>query len=372
MSFAEVGKTQWNELVARSERPSVFQTFGWLTSWWETFKDPSWELLLITATAGDSLVGLAPLYLRPLTPEGRGGHEIRFIGEEHGDYLTLILDRDREGLIELFVEEILRYTKGATRAVLREIPAETGLAHYLRARSSRIASRITVIGEIVCPRLCLTDKQHLETILKKDSLKRHTAKLRKLGQVTVEHYLDVNSIASLLSDFFQQHIVRWSATCYPSLFLNPKNCIFYEKFVLAIANEGHVIFTILRLNARPVAFHLGLASYGDFLWYKPSFDITLAQVSPGEVMLRELLTMAALQQFDTFDFTRGDEAFKRRFASEYRTNLSFMFHRSAIEGIVIRTGRAMKTIVKKGLMSAGLGVLFMKSDDTKAPSIAKQ
>jgi CelD/BcsL family acetyltransferase involved in cellulose biosynthesis len=277
----------------------------------------------------------------------------------------LILDRDREGLIELFVEEILRHARGAIGAVLREIPAETELARYLRTRSARITSRIELVGETICPRLSLTDKHRLETILKKNSLKRHSAKLRKLGQVSVEHHLDAGSIASLLREFFQQHIIRWSATPYPSLFLNPNNCKFYHEVIHALAKEGNIIFTALRLDGRPVAFHLGLASYRDFLWYKPSFDVTLAQVSPGEVMLRELLTMAASKGFDSFDFTRGDEAFKQRFSSEYRTNLSFMIHRSVIKAMVVRAERATKKIVKKWMLG-GLGSLLLKSHDPKA------
>lgn len=361
VSFEEVGKARWNELVARSERPSVFQTFDWHTSWWETFKDPSWELLLIAATAGDSLVGLAPLYLRPLTLEGRGGREIRFIGEGHGDYLTLILDRDREGLVELFVEEILRHAKGATRAVLREIPAETELAHYLRARSSQITSRIGLVGEMICPRLCLADNDHrLNVILKKEGSKTRAAKLYKqlgkLGEITVEHYKDAGQILPLIGDFFQQHIVRWSVTQYPSLFLNPRNCSFYERFIVDLAPDGLVLLSALRLNDRPVAFHLGLASFGDFLYYKPTFDLSFAKLSPGEVLLRELIEMCASQGFEYFDFTRGDEAYKRRFSSEYHTNLSFMVHRSVIGGMVSRTGRATKEIIKNRLFNFGLGL----------------
>lgn len=352
-SFEEIGQTRWNELVEHSERPSVFQTFGWLTSWWETFKISSWDLLLISATKDDQLVGLAPLYLRSIAPSGgRVGRYIGFVGEEHGDYLALILDRNVEGLVELFVKEILRYAR-MMRAIFLEIPAETKFARYLRAWSTRITSRIEFIGETICPRLCLENEARLKATLNKDSLKRHMVKLGKLGQVTVEHHMDSASISPLLSNFFQQHVARWSSTRYPSLFLKPLNCVFYERFVAALTNEKQIIFTVLRLNDQPIAFHLGLVSYGDFLWYKPSFDIAFSQVSPGEVMLRELLMMAVSRQFSVLDFTRGDEAFKRRFASEYRTNISFIIHRNAIEGAMAKIWRTAKVIIKNRLFKSG-------------------
>ena len=56
-----------------------------------------------------------------------------------------------------------------------------------------------------------------------------------------------------------------------------------------------------------------------FLWYKPTFDITLAKHSPGEVLLRQLLLRAIDEEADYFDFGLGDEAFKNRFASSTPT-----------------------------------------------------
>jgi CelD/BcsL family acetyltransferase involved in cellulose biosynthesis len=54
---------------------------------------------------------------------------------------------------------------------------------------------------------------------------------------------------------------------------------------------------------------------GSFLWYKPSFQISLARRSPGEVLLRQLLLTAYAEGAATFDFGIGDEPFKYRFAS---------------------------------------------------------
>lgn len=68
-------------------------------------------------------------------------------------------------------------------------------------------------------------------------------------------------------------------TRYPSLFLKSKNCAFYQNFVPVLAEDKQVIFTVLRLDSQPVAYHLGLVSYGDFLWYKPSFDVSLLSIS---------------------------------------------------------------------------------------------
>lgn len=350
-SFENVGKDAWNGLVGQSEFPSVFQSFGWLTSWWETFREPSWELLLLGISDGKRLFGLAPLFSAPASV--RWGHQrvVRFVGDEHADYSTFIVEPGRPEVVALCIEELQRLARRGTRVELLEVPESTTLARTLLAMGARRASRMDLVHTTECPRVALAgDEEATKRLLGKDSLKRHTSKLRKLGAVTVEHLRQAEQIAPLLDRFFHQHIARWSVTSYPSLFLKAKNREFYERLVRVLAPDGYLVFTVLKLDGTPVAFHLGFRSYGDFYWYKPSFEIRLAHVSPGEVMLRELFVMASSEGYAAFDFLRGNEPFKRRFASSNRTNLSFVIRRSAIEQRIRRAGRWMKRGIKTALV----------------------
>ena len=72
---------------------------------------------------------------------------------------------------------------------------------------------------------------------------------------------------------------------------------------------------MIEFDGRPIAFHFGFSFAGNYLWYKPSFEIALARKSPGEVLLRQLLLAAVQENAYVFDFGLGDEAFKHRFAS---------------------------------------------------------
>jgi hypothetical protein len=66
------------------------------------------------------------------------------------------------------------------------------------------------------------------------------------------------------------------------------------------------------------------------LWYKPAFDIDFRQHSPGEVLIQSLIRYARDHELEEFDFTRGDEAFKSRFASFVSFNCSFLWHRDRL------------------------------------------
>jgi CelD/BcsL family acetyltransferase involved in cellulose biosynthesis len=112
------------------------------------------------------------------------------------------------------------------------------------------------------------------------------------------------------------------------------------------ADTGQLVFTEVRLDDAAVAFHFGFISEGDLIWYKPSFDPALSRVAPGEVLLRELLLLAGERGLTGFDFTRGDEAFKRRFADSERMAETYIFYSSATMAIAARALAAMKSLVK--------------------------
>jgi len=64
-----------------------------------------------------------------------------------------------------------------------------------------------------------------------------------------------------------------------------------------------------------IAAHFGYVFSNHFFWYKPAFEIELAKLSPGEVLLRELMLEMKSREIEYFDFTIGEEAFKARFAT---------------------------------------------------------
>src|SRR5207249_709520 len=128
-----------------------------------------------------------------------------------------------------------------------------------------------------------------------------------------------SAILPHLDEFFEQHVSRWAATPYPSLFHDPAQRAFYQALTPLAAKAGWLRFTRLEWEGRSIAFHFGFCYGGRYLWYKPSFAIALARHSPGEVLLRQLLLAAKNEGSRVFDFGLGDEGFKRRFANQITT-----------------------------------------------------
>jgi CelD/BcsL family acetyltransferase involved in cellulose biosynthesis len=94
---------------------------------------------------------------------------------------------------------------------------------------------------------------------------------------------------------------------------------------------------------------LGLCSRDDFLWYKPSFDTALAECSPGEVLLKNLISHAQEKGFASLDFTRGAEAFKSRFSSQVDYNQSILWVRGSFNRMVTRLERSLRSAARRVL-----------------------
>src|SRR5262249_39498421 len=133
-----------------------------------------------------------------------------------------------------------------------------------------------------------------------------------------------------------------------------RNQDFYRQLVKTLGSKKDVVFTVLRLDGYPVAFHFGFRSGGEFFWYKPTFDIRLAHLSPGEVLLRELFAMAAREGYTGFDFLRGDDSFKTGFASSSPRNVSIVVRSRGLDRRVRQTARSVRSPLRMAVSRIGL------------------
>jgi CelD/BcsL family acetyltransferase involved in cellulose biosynthesis len=353
LSIDRVPAQQWGDLLDRCPQATVFQSYEWFRAWWDCFAEADDRQWLVTIHDRESLVAVAPLFLRST---GRGGRceELCFLGDEHSDYQMFLVDERYDGLTERLLDEIAARALGRFDVVLREIPEANPLAKALAGRSRGALSRYRSTKRTPCPRIALdAEGRTVEKLLRKKSLKRHAAALAKLGHVTVEHLGDFQHFEQHLDGFFAQHVARWSSTSAPSLFLDERNRRFYRELGYRLSPRGSLLFTVLSVDGSPAAFHYGFDFRDELIWYKPTFDVALSRAAPGETLLGELLLKAGSDGRAAFDFTRGGEAFKYRFANETRFNASFIIDARTTTSLARRFACGMKGAARSVAGAAG-------------------
>jgi CelD/BcsL family acetyltransferase involved in cellulose biosynthesis len=305
----------WTGLIADAAGAYVFQTRPWLRAWNATLARGPVQTLV--ARDGQSVVGVLPIV-------SIGGH-VYFAGVGGADRMAVLTAN-----IDVAAELV--------RAALDLAPSGTATFHHVLAGATT-HDAIRLVGQEAATRLAeeyrianpvITDLPNsIADLSSRRSLCRARRWFEANGRLEIRHHCDADLAHRVLPVLFDQHLERWRDTPTPSLFSDGTQRSFFRRLVDEGSSAGWLRCTEVRWNDRVVAAHIGTSFAGRYLWYKPSFEQSLAKRSPGEVLLRSLFIAAAEERSSVFDFGNGDEAFKHRFADTDEMMLAIRLERTA-------------------------------------------
>lgn len=342
-------EAQWNALLARCPRHSVFQTYAWQLCWWKAFH-VGHELFLILAHRDADLVGIAPLMVAHRKDVLKRSHsEVHFIGSTNGaaDYCDLITDPAVAGVAQSLLNAAEAGAPGLHRIDLSHLPeASPNRAAILEHFAGRKAS-LVVEFQADAPALALGDAASDHKAANKSNLKRHARFFERTGTLLCPRCGSEAEVLGYLEAFFEQHRARRALTDSPSQFLDPAQRDFYRSLVTEAFRHGWLRFDVLLLDGDPLAFHFGFEYRKCLIWYKPTFDVRHAAHSPGKLLLEYVLDDAIERGLEEFDFGVGAEAYKFRFANRVRRNERIIVFGSVADCWTYRSAGLAKAIAKR-------------------------
>jgi CelD/BcsL family acetyltransferase involved in cellulose biosynthesis len=330
----------WNRLAALGTN-SVFQTHQWHQSWWSSY-GPLYEPLFVVVSNGSGVSGVAPLYVEE-TVQGRS---VRFLGDGRSDYCDLLAGGDERNVAAM-IDAVCDYGRWDVMD-LRNIPADSKTADIITADCRRRRLPVMVREQYACPTLLIRGREaEAGAILAKPSLRRRQRRLEKMGRLACRDLSRAADVAPYLDRFFEQHVARWSTTGTPSLFMEPLNRQFYRELTARLDGTSWLLFSLVELDDRPIAFHYGFDCQDSQIWYKPSYDPALAACSPGLVQVHHLIARAIAHGRREFDFTVGAEPFKLRFTNHVRKTVHVQIFRDYARYAFERSKRSVIETVRR-------------------------
>jgi CelD/BcsL family acetyltransferase involved in cellulose biosynthesis len=326
---------EWNELVSRNETNSIFQTYEWFDAWWRTFGDAHQLFFLLLRREG-RIVGFGALMLRRMS---FGARRLEFVGTGNADYQDFVVPEDKPAALHAICEFLRAHRSRWRSAWLSNVPSQSTTLFYLHDAGRRHGLHLVEEGRVRCPALQLSDRQAAEKLLKKYSLKRPLNWFSSRGEVRFNNVTSMDEIKDWLPVFFEQHAGRWHAVGQPSLFDTTRQRAFYLALAAGVHSAGWLLFSVLEFNGQPIAFHFGFDYGGSLIWYKPSFDVSYSEHSPGLLLTRKIIEDGLQRSKRELDFTIGEEAFKDRFANVSRFNVTSSVYHSASNALRARGWR---------------------------------
>jgi CelD/BcsL family acetyltransferase involved in cellulose biosynthesis len=247
--------------------------------------------------------------------------------------------------------------------VLSHLPAE----EHLVAAVCRERSRWTVL-EPQAPGWTVILAGDYESYLSASTWrKRLASKVRKLRRDHDARFSLVQSPAALEDDLHAGLALEasgWKGAAGTAILSSPETERFYRDVAAAFAARGELRTSSLTIDGQLAAWNLQILHAGRLHVLKGGYDERFRSLSPGNVARLAIVEHCFLSGLDAYELGRGEEDYKRRFATgeqpmvtvrSYRPSAT-MAGRYAYRSAVRPELRRLKRLVKRGTrVGQGLG-----------------
>ena len=317
---------QWERLWASDPRAEVFQTPEWTRAWWHAFGS-NYSLCTLVVFAGDEVEGILPLVRR--------GKLLQFLGTPEADYADLICQEHRvTDVLALALRTLLESVEGWEECSFQHLSSHSRLVRYYRDLPRGLRANLRCVPNDRQQTIVLRGQRDevFKSLLGKHHTRRLQNKLRKAGELRFRYLESEQEAQQYLPDFFRHQIRRHAALGRQSSCGRPGFCQFIQSLIRELTPTDRVRFGVLELDGKPLAWDLGFEVNGKFLLYQHTFDLDAWHYTPGEVLLWNELKYARDHVSREFDFGRGDELYKDRFANYSREMFSIFLASSGVRG----------------------------------------
>jgi CelD/BcsL family acetyltransferase involved in cellulose biosynthesis len=296
----------WEQL--RGERAwSPFVSPAYLKAWWAELGGNADLRALVF------LHGERPRAVAALTHEERNGVvRLRSLG---GLALTdycgpLCAEAEREpvarALVEWFGASVPRgllhlqniHPALALPSFVESAAAGGGLAVDSRSRTTGAALELPGSWDEYLSRLPRRERHELRRKLRRFERERGAPRLRTADRTSLER--DVQTFVGL----------HRRSRGRKASFMRPEVARFFRSLAFAFAASGWLRLSFLESGGATLAAAFGFTADGVYYLYNMAFEPAAASLSPGTVLLAQLLRQTIDEELRTFDFLRGGERYK--------------------------------------------------------------
>ena len=311
--FDRVGEIMpaWDRLWRSSQDAAIFLSPGWLLAWWDAFGAPG-LLRMVVAWNDGRLAGALPLV--------KSDGVLRFLGPPMSDYMDALCEEKSAGDVLPVLVEAVRSQLSEGGCILQNLSQDSMLVRHMARCVPDWNRDMQLLPSSTYPIIGATHECDgiFDELVHKPCLRRPNNKFCKAGSAVFRHVRSTAEAALHLQQFFEEHAQRHALMGQKSSLLAPGPRKFIRGLVEKLDLDRELRFAVLELDGVPVAHSIGFEVEHKFLMYQQAFAVDYWDYSPGDVLLRYLLQYAKQAAIQRYDFGRGRESFKTRFANQER------------------------------------------------------
>ena len=304
----------WRALHDASDAGPFLQ-WEWISAAWEELHPRRAPRIAVANDRSGRLLGILPL-----SEERRAGLRVwRFAADETvgSDYLDAIVlsGREPETLHALWSALDHRQTD-FDRLELLDLPRESASLRWL----GPLFPEAVVEARYRCPAIAIegTFAHYLAGRPRRDNLLRRRKWLAAQPGFRIDVAREPGHVSAALDDFFHLHRLRWASDGGSQGITGPAIEAFHRRAAPALAAQGRARVYTLRLGEKAIASVYLLCNGPRWSFYQSGYDPAHANRSPGLVLLARTIEDAFIEGARVYDFLRGEEAYKKEWATTER------------------------------------------------------
>jgi CelD/BcsL family acetyltransferase involved in cellulose biosynthesis len=313
----------WNRLAG--DIPC--RQWDWLEPWWRHYGTANDELFVLGVhDLQGELLGIAPWYLSRTIRHGR---VVRFLGSGDvcSDYLTILAGSERRSAVVGAIADYLTGTGAGDwdmielNGVLANDEATLELIERLTERDYRVHRQP---GES-CWRLDLPpDWESYVKLLSKTRRERTRQIVREAfdsGRAVSRQVVERCELPDYFDLLVDLHQKRRRSMGTEGSFADAKFKLYHREVMERFFAMGRLRLQYVRLDDRPIAIEYGLIGGKAIYFYQSGIETEVLDQRPGWMGTIGSLRAAIEQGYQTFDFMRGDEAYKASWRAQAQPTL---------------------------------------------------
>ncbi len=315
---------EWLDLFRCAGLENVFLSFEWMFTWWKHWGKNRQLAIITVRDAQNRLVALAPFCIGRSFPAGLGARRLSFLADTHvgSDYLNILT---QPGWEQAAVEEIgrmlFRHRREWDYIELRDAedaPLLTALCAHLEDRGMALDKA----AASVCHHTPLpaSFEEYLAGISSKlrSNFRYDWRAIQREGQVEFIALSNAAGLERYFPDLLRLHSMRFEQRKEESAFLKPGVPAFHMDALEALAARGWARLFLLRVNGETASALYGFSIGKTFQFYQCGMHTGWLRRGVGQLMIGTTIQEAIRTGHRDFDFLRGDEPYKARWAGQSR------------------------------------------------------
>jgi len=310
-------QSEWNALYEVAERSTIFSSWDWMYTWWETFSDSDRrDLFILSFYDNNLLVGVAPFQIERKYPHAYiQGRTLRFLasGERIEDsiatpFIDLMVRPGYDDAVVKGVESAVnRYQRRWDFAEFDFLQENSLIFRCFKRSEQGIKSQIYPYGYRYQVPPVATQSEYLETIpnrWQKDYRKKNRLFARD-GDVNVV-MSNAGNVAESLAELRAMHRDRWENRADFLIFESERFMAFHQRILERLIPQGKAYIKVLTLNDKPLSSYYAFTDKHQVHYYQSAFYRENAnRYMPLFYQVCNEIGLA-MEQGDSFDFMFDD------------------------------------------------------------------